>query len=82
MHMEFHVSKKIRDLCNFDKTLFSFDGNVIFANFKDVRLFAQKINDTMNPVIDGDKMIKAGQLNAMGLIDPVDLPEPGMWRTW
>lgn len=71
MHMEFHISKKVRDLCKFDLSLFSFDGNVIFTNFKNVRLFAQKINSTMNPVIDGDKMIKAGQLNAMGLIDEI-----------
>ncbi|MCQ2983177.1 MAG: alpha-amylase family glycosyl hydrolase, partial [Treponemataceae bacterium] len=69
--MEFHVSRKIRDLCNFDKSLFSFDGNIIFTDFAAVRLFAKKINDTMNPVTDGEKMLKAGQLNAMGLIDEI-----------
>ncbi|MBR4011592.1 MAG: hypothetical protein IKI98_02090, partial [Spirochaetaceae bacterium] len=69
--MEFHVSKKVRDLCNFDESLFSFNGNVIFTNFKAVRTFAQKINATMNPVLESEKMIKAGQLNAMGLIDEI-----------
>ena len=69
--MEFHVSKKVRDLCNFDESLFSFNGNVIFTNFKAVRTFAQKINATMNPVLESNKMIKAGQLNAMGLIDEI-----------
>ena len=57
--MEFHVSKKVRDLCNFDESLFSFNGNVIFTNFKAVRTFAQKINSTMNPVLESNKMIKA-----------------------
>ncbi|MBR4011789.1 MAG: alpha-amylase, partial [Spirochaetaceae bacterium] len=33
--------------------------------------FAQKINATMNPVLESNKMIKAGQLNAMGLIDEI-----------
>ena len=69
--MEFHVSKKVRDLCNFDESLFSFNGNVIFTNFKAVRSFAQKINATLNPVLEANKMIKAGQLNAMGLIDEI-----------
>ena len=69
--MEFHISKKVRDLCNFDESLFSFNGNVIFTNFKAVRSFAQKINSTMNPVLESNKMIKAGQLNAMGLIDEI-----------
>ena len=69
--MEFHISKKVRDLCNFDESLFSFNGNVIFTNFKAVRTFAQKINSTMNPVLESNKMIKAGQLNAMGLIDEI-----------
>ena len=69
--MEFHISKKVRDLCNFDESLFSFNGNVIFTNFKAVRSFAQKINSTMNPVLESNKMIKAGQLDAMGLIDEI-----------
>ena len=39
---EFHVSKEIRDKCNFDGSLFASTGNVILANFKNVRLFAKK----------------------------------------
>ncbi len=69
--MEFHVCKSMRDKCKFDKTLFQTSGNVILANFKAVRLFAKKINDTLDPVIEADKMISAGQLNAMGLIDEI-----------
>ncbi|AEE17648.1 alpha-amylase family glycosyl hydrolase [Treponema brennaborense] len=73
---EFHVAKTIRDECGFDGTLFASTGNVILANFKNVRIFAQKINDliesrSQNHAEAGKKMIKAGQLNAMGLIDEI-----------
>ncbi len=69
--MEFHVSRVIRDKCNFSLPLFSTNGNVVFSNFKNVRLFAKKINETLNPVAEPTKYIKAGQLNAMGLIDEI-----------
>ncbi|MDR1747571.1 MAG: alpha-amylase [Spirochaetaceae bacterium] len=69
--MEFHVSRKVRDLCDFDEGLFASTGNIILANFRGVRLFAQKINATIDPVLHPEKMIRAGHLNAMGLIDEV-----------
>ena len=68
---EFHVSREIRERCQFDGTLFSTTGNVILANLKNVRLFAKKINDTIDPVLHPEQMLKAGQLNAMGLIDEI-----------
>src|SRR3989304_3694281 len=43
--MEFHISRKARDLYQFDESLFSISGNVIFPNFHAARLFAQKINE-------------------------------------
>ena len=70
-YFEFHVSRSIRERCQFDGSLFSTTGNVILANFKNVRLFAKKINDTIDPVLHPEQMIKAGQLNAMGLIDEI-----------
>nr|MCR4940741.1 calponin homology domain-containing protein [Treponemataceae bacterium] len=69
--MEFHVSKKVRDMCKFDGELFSFSGNVVFSNFNNVRKFAHAINSLLDPVLEAEKMIKAGQLNAMGLIDEI-----------
>ncbi|MCR4790603.1 MAG: alpha-amylase [Treponemataceae bacterium] len=69
--MEFHVSKEMRDKCDFDLSMFGSSGNVILANFKNVRLFAKKINDQFDPVLESNKMIKASQLNAMGLIDEI-----------
>ncbi len=69
--MEFHVSRVMRDRCNFDLPMFSTNGNVVFTHFKNVRIFAQKINDVINPIDEPKKYIKAGQLNAMGLIDEI-----------
>ncbi len=69
--MEFHVSKAMRDTCKFDLPMFSTNGNVIFTHFKNVRLFATKINESLKPITEPQKYIKAGQLNAMGLIDEI-----------
>jgi glycosidase len=62
---EFHVSRRARDHYGFDEALFSFNGNVIFANFYAARTFAQKINEKRSP----DQSVKAGQINALGLVD-------------
>ena len=69
---EFHISKRIRDLCNFDKGLFASSGNVVFANMKNVRDFQLLFNDCIqNLTGDENKKLSAGQLNAMGLIDEI-----------
>ena len=69
--MEFHISRKARDLYQFDQSLFSISGNVIFPNFHAARLFAEKINEKRDLVTSPDQAIKAGQINAMGLIDEI-----------
>ena len=33
---EFHISRKVREECDFEDSLFSSAGNVFFANFKAV----------------------------------------------
>ncbi len=68
---EFHISAAVRDRCGFDDALFASSGNVIFANLKAVRLFVQKYNATVNPKAHPERFLKAGQLNAMGLIDEI-----------
>ena len=68
---EFHISKKIRDLCNFNKGLFASSGNVVFANMKNVRDFQVLINNVFESRGQNDKKLSAGQLNAMGLIDEI-----------
>ncbi|HCM26932.1 MAG TPA: alpha-amylase [Treponema sp.] len=69
--MEFHVAREIRDEHGFDASLFSLRGNVVFADFHAVRDFARKLNEKVNPLIHPERFVKAGRLNAMGLIDEV-----------
>ncbi|MCP4538923.1 MAG: alpha-amylase [Chloroflexi bacterium] len=69
--MEFHISRKARDQYQFDQSLFSLNGNVIFANFYGVRIFAQKMNRKRDLIRFPEQAIKAGQINAMGLIDEI-----------
>lgn len=68
---EFHVSKMVRDKCNFDEVLFATTGNVIFGNIQNVRIFAQKVNAAFADTLAKEKMLRAGELNAMGLIDEI-----------
>ncbi|MDI6785843.1 MAG: alpha-amylase family glycosyl hydrolase [bacterium] len=69
--LEFHVSKKVRDFYKFDNSLFTLTGNVVLSNFNAVRLFAKKLNERRDLKNHPEKTIKAGQLNAMGLIDEI-----------
>jgi glycosidase len=78
--MEFHISRKARDLYEFDGSLFSLSGNVIFRNFHAARLFAQKMNEKRDLVNFPDRAIKAGQINAMGLIDEILHYVVGLYR--
>ncbi len=67
--MEFHVSRFARDKYQFDQTLFALNGNVIFANFFAARSFAQKINQKRDLANFPEQAVKAGQINALGLMD-------------
>lgn len=69
--MEFHISRQARDLYQFNQTLFSLRGNVIFPNFQAARLFAQKINQKKDLASQPERAVQAGDLNAMGLIDEI-----------
>ncbi|MFN2218270.1 MAG: alpha-amylase, partial [Anaerolineae bacterium] len=69
--MEFHVSRQSRNRYQFDESLFTLNGNVLFANFHAARLFAQKMNDKRDLVSFPEQAVKAGQINAMGLIDEI-----------
>ncbi len=69
--MEFHVSRQARDRYQFDRSLFSLSGNVIFANFYAARLFAQKMNARRDLVRFPEQAVRTGQINALGLIDEI-----------
>ena len=66
---EFHVSRNARDRYQFDETLFALSGNVVFANFYAARIFAQKMNDQRDLISFPERAVRAGQINALGLID-------------
>jgi len=67
----FSTNSTSRDLYQFDQTLFSFSGNAIFANFHAARIFAQKMNTRRDLVTFPERAMRAGQINAMGLIDEI-----------
>jgi hypothetical protein len=69
--MEFHISRQARNLYQFDDMLFSLSGNVVFANFHAVRQFTQKIKARRNLIAFPEQAVRAGQINAMGLIDEI-----------
>ncbi len=69
--MEFHINARVRRACDFDEALFASSGNVIFANLKAVRVFAQRYNSTIDGTAHPERFLKTGQLNAMGLIDEI-----------
>ena len=66
---EFHISKKVRDACNFKESLYSSTGNVILANIPQVRIFQAKYNEYLKA--NGLAQVSAGTLNAMGILDEV-----------
>jgi glycosidase len=77
---EFHISRKSRDLYQFSDTLFTLSGNVILPNFHAARVFAQKMNEKRDLVNFPERAVKAGQINAMGLIDEILHYITGLYR--
>ncbi len=59
VEMELHVSREARDKYDFDQSLFTSSGNVIFPGFPAVQAFARKMET------------RAGELNAIGLMDEI-----------
>jgi len=80
MRFEFHVSRQARDLYQFDDSLFALDGNLLIANFYAARLLAQKMNARRDLLRFPEQAVRAGQINAMGLIDEVLHFVVGLYR--
>jgi glycosidase len=76
--MEFHISRSVREQINLDDLLFSFTGNVIFANVTASRKLAERLN-ALN-VVEGLKTISGAELFAMGLIDELSHALIGKYR--
>jgi glycosidase len=67
--MEFHISRKARERYKFAQSLFSYAGNVIFANIGACRTFAHQMNQVREVEKYPERVVHAGALFAMGLID-------------
>ena len=67
--MEFHISRKARERYRFAESLFSYNGNVVFANLAACRAFAYQMNQVREADKNPDLAVHAAQLYAMGLID-------------
>ncbi|MGA7157170.1 MAG: alpha-amylase family glycosyl hydrolase [Acidobacteriaceae bacterium] len=72
--MEFHISRSIRERLNLDDVLFSYSGNVVFANVAAARKLAEDLNslpEAKAEVAAGSMkgVVNAGALFAMGMID-------------
>ncbi|MEK6398333.1 MAG: alpha-amylase, partial [Terriglobus sp.] len=73
--MEFHIARAFRDRFQLRDLLFSYTGNVLFANVAASRHLAQQMNDARVAMggpsahDDPNAVVHAGQLFAMGLID-------------
>jgi len=67
--MEFHISRKARERYQFADALFSYTGNVVFANMAGCRAFAHRMNVVRDVQKHPERSVHAGQLFAMGLID-------------
>jgi hypothetical protein len=69
MAMEFHISRSIRNRVGLDDLLFSFSGNVIFANVAASRKLAERLNTLDETKRLPGEAVSGAALFAMGLID-------------
>jgi len=69
--MEFHVHRALRAEHKLDEALFTIAGNVIFPNFYASRVLARSLNARPSVQAHPERSVKAGRLNAMGLVDEI-----------
>ena len=67
--MEFHIARDARERYQFTESLFSYTGNVVFANMAGAREFAYRMNLVRDVEKHPEQAVHAGALYAMGLID-------------
>ncbi len=67
--MEFHIARQARERYQFEESLFSYTGNVVFASMAACREFAHRMNLVREVEKYPERAVHAGQLFAMGLID-------------
>ena len=77
---EFHVARAARQRYAFDEALFGLSGNVVFADYAAARRFAQQMNAQRDLAADPGAAVRAGDINAMGLVDEVLHFVVGLYR--
>jgi glycosidase len=70
--MEFHISRAIREKLDFEGLLFSYTGNVVFADVAASRRLANRMNEVRTSSADSSTIVNAGALFGMGLIDELN----------
>jgi alpha amylase-like protein len=83
--MQFHITRAIRERLKIDGLLFSYTGNVIFANVAASRKMASELNELRGARADSGadpaKIVNAGALFAMGMIDELNHALVARYRT-
>jgi len=79
--MEFHISRAVREATQVDDLLFSYNGNVVFANVAASRKLAAALNQARGIGADPAGACNAGALFAMGLIDELSHALVARYRT-
>jgi hypothetical protein len=69
--MEFHINQNIRLEYGLEHALFTLTGNIILPDFHQVRRLTARLNAKVDGKLHPERILKAGQLNAMGLIDEI-----------
>ncbi|MGC9324054.1 MAG: alpha-amylase family glycosyl hydrolase [Desulfomonilia bacterium] len=68
---EFHISRESRDRYQFDETLFSLSGNVVFADYSAALRFSERMNQSRNAAAYPERSVSPAEIYAMGLIDEI-----------
>lgn len=69
---EFHISRSARQLYGLQDLSYTTDGRIIIADINTAREFAQKINSVRDVSNNPDKAVRAGEINALGLLDEIN----------
>ncbi len=77
---EFHVARAARERYSFDEALFGLSGNVVFVDYPAARRFAAQMNEQRDLATDPSAAVRAGDINAMGLVDEILHFVVGMYR--
>lgn len=78
--LELHVRREARERYGVDRTLFGLQGNAILADIQATRRLAQAMNRERDLARHPDRVVRAGDINAMGLIDEILHHVVGLYR--